>query len=267
MTDYEDNPSIRGPLKYVVETPAPQLEAGRKISVNLSITNPYDVPVEIISAKTVVPAHFRDADGMIPGFWSQILRSPKKETEENTGNDATHSFKGESLQVISGRSLAPASVGTQDSGPIILQPGNTILRAFTLKTKQTYLFTPSVHTLNAQVCYTIDGGEQNFDTVKYQLNVRAPFKALVTGSLFGSVVGTILRYRTPLDSYNFRSGLPFFIALATAMLVGAVMVIAFARKKDAQPFITVEDFWGGFFVGFVAGYVGTSVLDKVLPEV
>jgi hypothetical protein len=41
-------------------------------------------------------------------------------------------------------------------------------------------------------------------------------------------------------------------------------VVAFARKKDAQPFISIEDFYGGFFVGFSAGYVGKSLLAAVL---
>lgn len=50
------------------------------------------------------------------------------------------------------------------------------------------------------------------------------------------------------------------------ILIAAVVVVAFARKKDAQPFITVEDFYGGSFVGFVAGYVGFPLLDSILPK-
>lgn len=265
MIEHDSTPPFRGPLKYLVETPAPQLESGRKISINLLITNPYDVPVKIISARTVVPAHFEDAEKKPHGFWEGIWVSAKKDVEGSVGADEKNLPSNETLQVVSGRGLTKRSEGVDPDEPIILQPGNTILRAFTLRTKQTILFTPSVHTLNAQVCYQIDDGKHNFDTVKYQLNVRAQFKSLVIGSLLGSIVGTILRFSKPLEAYNLKSALPFLVALITGMLVGSVLVIAFARKKDAQPFITVEDFWGGFFVGFVAGYVGDEILDTVLP--
>jgi hypothetical protein len=39
------------------------------------------------------------------------------------------------------------------------------------------------------------------------------------------------------------------------------------HRADTQPLISVEDFWGGVFVGFVAGYLGSSVLSQVLPTV
>jgi hypothetical protein len=53
---------------------------------------------------------------------------------------------------------------------------------------------------------------------------------------------------------------------AAHILVASVIVIAFARKRDAQPFIAVEDVWGGFFIGFLAGYVGEQFLRQVIPS-
>ena len=43
-----------------------------------------------------------------------------------------------------------------------------------------------------------------------------------------------------------------------------MLVVTFARKKDSQPIMTIEDFWGGVLVGVLAGYTGKSILDKYL---
>jgi hypothetical protein len=243
--------SFRGPLKYTVETSAPQLEAGRKTSISLLISNPYDVPVTIIDANTVVPAQFRDANQEPKSAWTELWETAA--TEANLVKS----------HLISGESLTTDANVSADAPPVILQPGNTMIRTFTLRTKQKLFFTPSVHNLNAQVRYQMDD-QINYDTVKYQLNIRAPFSALIIGSLFGALAGTMLRYKggvadTPEEWWSFLA------ALGSGMVTASVLVIAFARKKDAQPFITIEDFWGGFFVGFVAAYVGESILKQVLP--
>lgn len=46
--------------------------------------------------------------------------------------------------------------------------------------------------------------------------------------------------------------------------VGSLLVIAFARKKDAQPILSIEDFWGGVLIGFLAGFLGKSFLDRFI---
>lgn len=56
----------------------------------------------------------------------------------------------------------------------------------------------------------------------------------------------------------------WLIALLGSILLGILLVIAFARKKDTQPLISVEDFWGGIFIGFLAGYQGQALLDQVI---
>lgn len=259
MADNEIEPSSRGPLKYSVKTPAPQLEAGRKISVELLITNPYEVPVTILITETVLPAHFEDANKP-SSFFGTIWASARDSAERELDGADT-------LQVVSGKNVlvsGEASPETLAEQIVVLQPGNTAVRAFTLRTKQSLLFTPSVHSLNAQVCYQIENGERQYDSVSYQLNIRAPFKALIIGSMFGALIGTVVRYNTPPPSdeaFELAYFTPFLVALATNILIGGVLVIAFARKKDAQPFITVEDFWGGFFIGFVAGYIGEGMID------
>jgi len=248
--------SFRGPLKYSVETSAPQLEAGKNTTVFLLITNPYDIAVEIVGVQPLVPAQFRDS-AKVPFWkriWQEIWQQAESEAKEHLAD---------AQAVLSITSSNTDAEGTNKQS-VILQPGNTTIYEFRVRTKQAILFSPAIHNLNAQVQYKM-ASEDNFDTVKYQLNIRAPLKALIYGSVIGAIVGTMLQ--------SIKQGLKFspfaiegYIPFITSILVGVVLVIAFARKKDAQPFITVEDFFGGFFIGFLAGYVGDSMLNPFVPK-
>ncbi len=234
MTQNGNPTPRRGPLKYSVETPAPQLEAGRKLSINLLINNPYDVPVTIVSTETVLPAHFEDPDNPT-SFWGGVLHTA---SSQKPGLDS------EKLQVVSGKSLVKpqkSDDGYTSDGQITLQPGNTVVRAFTIRTKQSLIFTPSVHSLNIQVHYKMESDKDNFDAVKFQLNIRSQFKSLILGSTLGVIVGTLLRYTAPLDKYwppgeLIYNASSFLIAVATGVLAGSVLVIAFASKKRCPAF-------------------------------
>jgi hypothetical protein len=151
---------------------------------------------------------------------------------------------------------------------VTLQPGNSIVQAFTLKTTQAILFAPSTYNLNLQIEYEIDA-HVNQDSVGYQLNVRAPLKALISGAVVGSVTGYFVRdifdqkvLLSLIQNPTRASFASWLVALFGNVLIAALLVIAFARKKDAQPILSIEDFWGGVFVGFLAGYTGKSVLDQ-----
>jgi hypothetical protein len=130
-------------------------------------------------------------------------------------------------------------------------------------------FTPSSYNLHFQVEYAIDGAT-NQDSVEYQLSIRAPLLSLMTGAIAGSILGHLL-----FDALDPTNGLfnptkggwlGILAAYLASILISIVAVIAFARKKDAQPLISVEDFWGGMFVGFMAGYSGKLFLGKILGK-
>ena len=92
-------------------------------------------------------------------------------------------------------------------------------------------------------------------------------KALIYGSIAGSIVGSLLRYLYDHSDVKTMFSLQIVGAVVTSVLLACVLVIAFARKKHVKPFITIEDFWGGFFVGFVAGYVGRPMIQSIVPGV
>jgi hypothetical protein len=47
------------------------------------------------------------------------------------------------------------------------------------------------------------------------------------------------------------------------LILGFVIGITLMRKKDVQPFLTVEDFWGRILLGFLVGYTGQQLFEQI----
>ncbi len=48
------------------------------------------------------------------------------------------------------------------------------------------------------------------------------------------------------------------------VLISLIVIVAFARKSSIQQVVSVEDFWGGVFTGFLVGYTGEEFIKSVL---
>lgn len=151
-----------------------------------------------------------------------------------------------------------------------LQPGDSTVMVFTLRTRQSLLFSPSTYNLHIQVQYATDG-TMHHDAIDYKLNVRASLWAIILGAGIGSTGGYLLRDIFQVNGLMALVAAPTLIKVVEwclrlfgSVLLGMVAVVAFARKKDSQPIFTIEDFWGGLFVGVTAGYMGKSFLDQIL---
>jgi hypothetical protein len=155
---------------------------------------------------------------------------------------------------------------------VVLEPGDSLVKVFNLKTRKSILFTPSSHQLHIQVEYCVND-KHHHDTIDCKFRVKSSFFSILAGSVIGSFIGFMLK-----DIFEEKSIIKFiqnpsaitsleiFFKLLGNSLIGIVAVIAFARKKDVQPFVTIEDFWGGLFVGVVSGYLGKSFLDNsIIP--
>jgi hypothetical protein len=154
----------------------------------------------------------------------------------------------------------------------LLNPGNSVVQVFTMRTTKSLFFPPSTYEIPIQIEYRI-AGTVDQDSVKYRLSIRSPLSATITGSIFGSVAGFLLRdifeekaILTILNGGGFAPFLVWFVALLGNVILAIVVVVAFARKRDTQPFISVEDFWGGLFVGAVAGYTGKAMVHDILAS-
>ena len=53
----------------------------------------------------------------------------------------------------------------------------------------------------------------------------------------------------------------------TAVLMSSIAAVSLSRRGNTQAFVTVEDFFGGFFIGELIGYGGVAYFERaVLPQ-
>jgi hypothetical protein len=142
--------------------------------------------------------------------------------------------------------------------PILLNPGDSVVQHFILRTTDWLFFTPIGHTFQIQIRYKIDGSP-HVDTVPYQLNIRAALFSSLVGAMLGSFLGSTV------NSNNFGISTNDFLYKSIVSLIFAfVVIIAFARKSNVQTIVSVEDFWGGLFIGFLVGYTGEDFIGIVI---
>lgn len=146
----------------------------------------------------------------------------------------------------------------QGKSPVILQPGNSVVRHFVLKTTNWLLFAPLAHTFQIQVAYDVSGKYQT-DTIPFSVNIQASMFSALVGSVVGSLLGSFVR--TPPQT---TSPLEISRIMLTSAIFAVIIVVAFARKSNVQQIVSVEDFWGGVFIGFLTGYTGESFINSIL---
>jgi hypothetical protein len=141
---------------------------------------------------------------------------------------------------------------------IHLQPGDSISKLFTLRTKRGLTFRPSSHDLNILVSYRVDNVEHS-QAIPYSLNVQASLPSVIIGAVVGSLFGS-LASQPNIFEWHWPTIVPRTLS---ALILSGFAVIAFARKEGVQPLIAVQDFWGGLLIGFIVGYSGLQVLGDV----
>jgi hypothetical protein len=149
---------------------------------------------------------------------------------------------------------------------ILLNPGDTAVKQFLLETRGWrrgwLFFTPLKHRLAIQLRYLVEG-DTHHQTVPYDLDIRASITATAIGGAVGGAIGVLVR--TP-DISSWTSTPVLFPAIISAIL-SIMTVVALARKSDAQPLVSIEDFLGGLLLGFAVGYTGNELFNQVIEGV
>jgi hypothetical protein len=149
--------------------------------------------------------------------------------------------------------------------PIVLQPGDSVVKQFIFRTKSWLFFTPLAHTMQIQVRYGVDDRD-HLDTVHFQLSIQAAITATMVGAVIGGAVGGIARLLSDLQAGKVDTGAQV-LSLLLAVILSAITVVSFARKSGVQQIISIEDFWGGLFIGFLIGFLGQNyALDLITPQ-
>ncbi len=151
--------------------------------------------------------------------------------------------------------------------PIVLQPGNSVVKQFIFRTRSWLFFTPLTHKLQIQVQYGVDERDHLY-TVPFDLTIQAEIKAVMTGAVIGSGIGGIARLLSDIKSNSGAvSANAGFLSILLAIILSAITVVSFARKSGAQQIVSVEDFWGGLFLGFLIGFLGQEfALNLITPN-
>jgi hypothetical protein len=145
--------------------------------------------------------------------------------------------------------------------PVTLQPGDSVVRQFVLRTRSRILFTPLAHTFEIQATYSVDGLDHTV-SIPFRLNIRAAMSSIIIGAILGAVLGGVVR---GLSTHGSSGSLQDIArGTAVAVLASIAVVAAFARRSNAQPFVSVEDFWGGIVIGFSVGFFGFSQFAHLL---
>lgn len=334
----------RGQLKYSINSSSQRIESGKEFSISISVTNPFDVPVQINSVTTKLPIEFTDV--MKEKFEEQklllenkittILKSNvdtvnsaeghKKNmrkvvideclrlfpfgsvliagnavaeyikasnassaasicdiadiiTEEDvnrisnsirSGKNSKEQFEGEMFKLLNEK-MAHLKKNLEQS--VILQPGNSSVYVFTLRTNKALFFVPSAYTLHLQIQYEVDGAI-NQDVIDYSFFIGSSLNSMIYGSVIGSIMGYLVKdifqdktMISIISSFNFISALSYTLFLGANVILGIITVILFSRKKDVQPILAIEDFWGGVLLGFIVGYGGKSFIEQIFPKI
>jgi hypothetical protein len=139
-----------------------------------------------------------------------------------------------------------------------LQPGNSTTRIFKIKSRGILSLRPSMYRLNIEVEYEL-AGVKNIDTVEHTIQIRAAMLSMMFGAMLGGFLGTVAA-----GGMEAVTGVRALRKLVPSLVISAVSIVLFARKKDVQPIIAIEDFWGGLAIGFLIGYSGPRVLGSLL---
>ena len=88
-------------------------------------------------------------------------------------------------------------------------------------------------------------------------------RASIVGAIIGSLLGFVVSENQNSIDFSSRS---FWFSISRTVIFALVIIVAFARKSNVQQVVSVEDFWGGLFTGFLVGYSGDTFIQSILGE-
>jgi uncharacterized membrane protein YfcA len=104
-------------------------------------------------------------------------------------------------------------------------------------------------------------GVRNVDTIEHLIQIKSSLVSMIMGSILGGLGGW---FTSKGSSVKFEPAA--IIELFVSLVLSAMAVVLFARKKDVQPLIAIEDFWGGVAIGFLVAYSGPKIFEKLIPN-
>ena len=266
----EESPTcpIRGAVRVIITTSTDSLVAGDPFTIFITIQNPFERELIVHGVSTSFPTEFEDLG---PRHQHEKPGTPENQHIESNSSVVVPNVTQRTnildrivpvAQVQPKTSFARGITELEKNVVIPLQPGNSTIRAFTIKTRKNIWFKPSTYRFNIEIDYEL-AGCRNSDTIEHIVNIRASLISIMVGAAIGGLGGWLVNKKDLL----FFDGTSLFanlISLIVSIIIALLAVVLLARKKDIQPLITVEDLWGGIAIGFIAAYSGPRYLISMI---
>jgi hypothetical protein len=168
-----------------------------------------------------------------------------------------------------------APVPTDGTTPVrVIQPHCEANAFLTIDTKGWLFAKPTRLRLKSELLYRIEGDVKEYSqVVPLTFDVRPPLRSVVIGAICGAILGGAARFindvliaKRDVLSLSLHDWLLQAIQLSGSAIMAVIATIALSRKTGAQGFITVEDLFGGFVVGVLISYEGTSYFEQILRK-
>lgn len=252
------------------------IKKGDFFTIYIDITNGHEGPIDLREVKISQPMGFypvtmeRLKKLQMPGFarLSELfgkLSGSAQSVQPRREDDPNFSFE-EMHEKIRGGSII------HEMHDAIIQKNTAYTEIFTLQAGSTAGLhpRPDTYTIRCDVTYVFDGNIFH-SSIEIDVSIFPSLSSMLVGTLVGAVLGTMLKElfsKTNLMKDFDTLGVPGTLApmipiLFSNMILGFMIAVVLMRKKDVQPFLTIEDFWGGILVGFLTSYTSSQILEQL----
>jgi hypothetical protein len=250
------------------------LRKGDVFTIYVDIHNTSDKPISIVNVKLVSPLGFiqYEKDKMPASVWGRI-RGVKIGLTSFEFTAGEFQLKASPTELKIARtpvtvpmidSEKPVAVTEKDSKKDAVQPSESYRAEFNMQAGRMLgvVPRPDTYTISIEVVYTTDSTAVHRKQISFEISIFPPVIGMLGGTLLGSLLGTTVSRMQSITSspVNPQLLIPIFLAnLILAFIAGVVLM----RKKDVQPLVTIEDFWGGLLLGFLVGFGGQALFSRI----
>lgn len=234
---------LRGSIQIEFDISESHPVAGTDFTVSVRVENPFDVDVDILAVRILVPSglRFKGKDRGLD-VREEKIKEPRTEHSGEISKE----------------------VNLSGEGSIKLAPNDILIHNFHLRIEGWLFASTKEYELNAAVSYLVDGRtHRQAKRIKFSTRTRilSPIIGALVGSLMGSFAKTIFSAKmADLDWSN------LFLQTLAASTFGIVATVIAVRRLGTQPVLVVEDIYGGLILGFFSGYVGRDFFETFYHE-
>ena len=230
---------IRGPIQTDFDLSESHPVAGNKFTVSVRVENPFDVHIDILAVRILVP--------------SGLKFLGKDRGLDIRKNNIDH-------KTVLGSDNISEELNISGEEPIELAPNDILIHNFHLQTEGWLFVSTKEYELNAAVSYIVDGRIHR-QVIRIKFTTRTRVAAPIIGAVIGSLMGSFVKTISKEEILDTTSWSKIILQTIAATIFGIFATIIAVRRLGTQPVLTVEDIYGGFILGFFAGYMGRDFFE------